>query len=104
MGQIANDAAKQLDSLGQGKMFCAVGVAGLGGGFTKAASEASCVVAIDGCDVACVRKALEREGLTPAVHVVATELGIEKAHRFDYSQEDVAKVGEAISKAVSLLY
>lgn len=103
VGQIANDAAKQLDSLGQGKMFCAVGIAALGGGFTKAASEASCVVAIDGCEVACVRKAMEREGLSPHVHVVATNLGIEKAHRFDYTQEEVATVGEAVTKAVAAL-
>lgn len=103
VGQIANDAARQLDSLGQGRMFCSVGIAAIGGGFSKAASEASALVAIDGCEVACVRKALEREGITPAVHVIATDLGIEKAHRFDCSQEEVAKVGEAVTKAVAAL-
>jgi len=46
---------------------------------------------------------MEREGLTPHVHVVATDLGIEKAHRFDYTQEEVARVGEAVTKAVAML-
>ena len=35
-------------------------------------------VAIDGCEDSCVLKALEKAGLRADVHVVLTEMGIEK--------------------------
>lgn len=103
VGQIANDAARSLDSLGQGRMFCAVGVALQMEGFPEAARAAKARVAIDGCEKGCVRKALEALAIPVDAQVVVTELGIEKAHRFDYSPEEVARVGDAVAKAVVAL-
>lgn len=100
VGQIAGDAARSLDSLGQGRMFCAVGIALQWEGFPEAARAAKSRVAIDGCEKGCVRKALEALGILADTQVVVTDLGIEKAHRFDYSPEEVARVGDAVMKAV----
>ena len=92
VGQIANDAAKALDSLGQGTFYCSVGVAlKLPAFVERSTKERTTIVALDGCPVSCVKKAVEAIGTTPNVHVVVTELGIEKAHRFDYPQDEVAK-------------
>ncbi|MDH7570926.1 MAG: putative zinc-binding protein [Armatimonadota bacterium] len=100
VGQIANDAAKALDQLGQGRMYCAVGVnAGLPS-FVEAAKNAATLVAIDGCDVACVKKGLAQVGITPHVYVVATDLGIEKGHHFNYTRDEVAEVAGAVARAL----
>jgi uncharacterized metal-binding protein len=39
--------------------------------------------AIDGCDVDCTLRTLQAVGLGPSVHVVITELGIEKARIYE---------------------
>lgn len=103
VGQIANDAARQLDSLGLGKMYCAVGVALQLGSFPETARAAEVRVALDGCEKRCVVKALEALEIPVDVSVVVTDIGIEKAHRFDYQREDVARVGDAAMKAVAAL-
>lgn len=103
VGQIANDAARTLDSLGQGTMFCSIGVALRLKDFEASAKAANARVAIDGCRNGCVRKALEALSIPVDAHVVVTDLGIEKAHRFDYTHDDVAAVGDAVLQAVKSL-
>ncbi|MDR3688022.1 MAG: putative zinc-binding protein [Fimbriimonas sp.] len=102
VGQIANDAARGMDSLGQGKMYCAVGVASAMTSFIETARKAEVRVAIDGCEVGCVKKALDEAGLSTEVHVVVTDLGVEKAHRFDYSMDQVGAVMDAVARAVAM--
>jgi len=99
VGQIANDAAKALDGYGQGSMYCAIGVGAQLPNFVNSAREKPCV-AIDGCPVACVRKALENVGVKPAVHVVVTGLGIKKHGGFDHTNDDIAKVVAAVVDAL----
>ncbi|MFZ5897795.1 MAG: putative zinc-binding protein [Bacillota bacterium] len=96
VGQIANDAAKALDTLGQGRMYCLVGVGAQLPSFVEATKKAKKCVAIDGCEIACARKALEKAGITPHVHVVVTDLGIKKEHSFTYTTDDVGKVAKAV--------
>ena len=91
VGQITNEAAKALDQLGQGRFFCGIGIGAGLPKFIETARDATCV-AIDGCEVACMKKALENAGLTPDVYVVVTDLGIEKGHHFDIPSEQVAEV------------
>ena len=100
VGQIANDAAKALDGYGQGSMYCAIGVGAQLPNFVKSIKEKSCV-AIDGCPVACVRKSLENVGVKPAVHIIVTELGIDKHHAFDHTNDDIAKVVGAVVDALA---
>lgn len=106
VGQIANDAAKALDRLGRGKMFCAVGVAGQLEidsplkTFVGMARKADTIVAVDGCEVKCVAKALAKAGLTADVESVATDLGIEKGHHFDYTDDQVAAFAAATDDAI----
>lgn len=99
VAQIANDAAKALDQLGQGRMYCAVGVASRLPSFIETANKADMRVAIDGCEVHCLKKGFEAAGVPVDVHVVVTDLGIAKGHHFDYTQDEVALVAGAVSKA-----
>ena len=77
-GQIANDAARELNRLGKGKMGCTMGLWTNLSNVVTAAQSGVCV-AIDGCASACALQALTSQGIEPALHVLATELGIAKS-------------------------
>lgn len=102
VAQIANDAAKALDQLGQGRMCCAVGVASRLPSFIETANKADKRVAIDGCEVHCLRKGFEAAGVPVDVHVVVTDLGIAKGHHFNYTQDEVARVAGAVCEALKV--
>ena len=102
VGQISNDAAKALDQLGQGSFFCLIGVgAQLPNFVERIKKDGTTVVAIDGCGVACAKKALENVGATADAYVVVTDLGIEKGHHFNHTQEEVGKTAQAVVDALS---
>ena len=101
VGQIANDAAKALDQLGQGSMYCMAGVgAQLPTFIERCKQEGTTIVTIDGCGVGCAKQALANIGVTSDVYVVVTDLGIEKGHHFDTPDEQVAEVADATAKAL----
>jgi len=102
VAQIANDAAKALDQLGQGRMYCAVGVVGNLPGFVESALKAEKRVAIDGCDVHCLKKGLEAVGVPVDVHIVVTDLGIAKGHHFNHTRDEVAKVAGAVCEGLKV--
>jgi len=101
VGQISNEAAKSLDQLGQGRMYCAIGIGAGLGPFIETVQKADVCVAIDGCNVACLKKALDNAGLTPDVYVVVTDYGIEKGHHFEITREQIAEVADAAAKALA---
>jgi len=102
VGQISNDAAKALDQLGLGSMYCLIGAgAQLPTFVERTKQEGTTVVTIDGCGVACAKQALENVGIGSDVYVVVTDLGIEKGHHFDIPDEQVAEVADATAKALA---
>ncbi len=102
VGQIANDAAKALDQLGQGSFFCLIGVgAQLPNFVERIKKDGTTVVAIDGCGVACAKKALENVGATADAYVVVTELGIAKGHHFNHTKEEVGQTAQAVVDALN---
>ncbi len=101
VGQISNEAAKSLDQLGQGRMYCAIGIGAGIESFIETVRQADACVAIDGCNVACLKKALENAGLTPDVYLVVTDYGIEKGHHFEITREQIAEVADAAVKALA---
>lgn len=100
VAQIANDAAKALDRAGKGRMYCAIGVASRLPTFIETANKADVRVALDGCEAHCLKKGFEAAGVSVDVHVVVTDLGIEKGHHFDYTPEEVARVADAVASAL----
>lgn len=96
VGQIANEAAKDLTTLGHGKMYCLAGIGGHVSGLVESTKTAKKIVAIDGCPVACARKTLEHAGFKVDVHVVVTELGIQKVLGFIMDVGEINKVVEKI--------
>jgi len=96
VGQISNDAAIALERAGVGSLFCLAGVGGHVEGIVAKTQAAACTIAIDGCDIDCVRKTLEAAGVDPTIHVVVTDLDIEKAKTYEYPEEYVCRTVDAV--------
>lgn len=92
VGQIANEAAKELTALGHGKMYCLAGIGGNIEVILRSTKAAEKIVAIDGCVIQCARETLEQKGFTPDVHVVITDLGIQKKSGFMTDTDEIDKV------------
>jgi uncharacterized metal-binding protein len=77
-GQVANRAGVQAMQQGVGSLFCIAAVAADIPDKMDRARKAGRRIVIDGCDDHCCRKVMEKTGLPVEVHVVTTDLGIEK--------------------------
>lgn len=99
VGQLSNDAAKQLDQEGLGTFFCLAGLGGDVGGIIANTQGADNVVVIDGCNVACAKLACERHDIPVSRYVVVTDLGIEKGHHFELTDEQIQTVCGAAKKS-----
>jgi uncharacterized metal-binding protein len=101
VGQISNEAAKQLDVEGAGKFFCLIGVGAGVEGIVNASKAADRVVAIDGCNVACAKLACQKADVAITDYVVVTDLGVEKGHHFNLAPEEIAKTCDAVRTSLS---
>jgi len=88
-GQIANQVAVKLDEEGVGKIYCLAGIGAHIKGMIESARSAKRIVALDGCQVACAKKAVEHAGLTATDWVCVTEEGVEKNHNFKLASKDI---------------
>ncbi|MCX6013455.1 MAG: putative zinc-binding protein [Chloroflexi bacterium] len=88
-GQITNHVAVSLDVLGMGRLYCLAGISAHIECMVESAKTAKRIVALDGCQVACAKKAIEHAGLTVTDWICVTEEGINKNHSFFLEQEDI---------------
>lgn len=88
-GQIANQAAVSLDTLGMGKIYCLAGIGAHIDGMVESAKSAKRLVAIDGCQVACAKKTIEHAGLKVTDWICVTDEGISKSHNLLLEQADI---------------
>lgn len=103
VGQLTNRAAVELTIEGAGKMYCLAGIGGRLSGFVRSAKDASSLVVIDGCEIACGKATLEGAGVPLSLHkhLVVTEYGIEKNKDFNLDPEDVAMIKQAVKNAIA---
>jgi uncharacterized metal-binding protein len=101
VGQITNEAAKQLEMDGVGRYFCLAGIGGKISGMIESTKAAGKTIVLDGCNVACAQKTLENEGIKPTIHLQVTELGIKKEHVFTLPPNGVKKTVETVKKALA---
>ncbi|MCL4191158.1 MAG: hypothetical protein KJZ87_05395 [Thermoguttaceae bacterium] len=91
VGHVSDLAARKLTAEGVGKMFCLAGVGGRVSGIIATTQAAESILAIDGCQLDCVRKTLEEAGFTKFEHLRLNDLGMEKG-KTPASDENVATV------------
>jgi uncharacterized metal-binding protein len=99
-GQVANRAGAQLAKEGVGKLFCTAAVAAVIPEKVKRTRDARLRIAIDGCEERCCHIVLEKAGIPAHVHVVVTDLGIEKEPAKPQMVTDTEKVAEHVKKVV----
>jgi len=99
VGEIADQAARKLTKDGLGKMFCLAGIGGRISGIMKTTEAASKVLAIDGCELDCVKNCLQQAGFTEFKHFRVTDLGMEKG-KSPVHYDSIVKVA---TKAIEML-
>ncbi|PKG32700.1 putative zinc-binding protein [Methanoregula sp.] len=60
------------------------------------AGNAERLIVLDGCTDCCATKKLTAAGLSPDIHIIATELGIEKNGMADVQYDEIEKVIRAV--------
>jgi uncharacterized metal-binding protein len=91
VGAISDRAARNMSKDGAGKMFCLAGIGGRVEGIMKMTSTASKILAIDGCELDCVKICLQKAGFDHYEHFRVTDLGLEKGNAA-INDENIAKV------------
>ena len=102
-GQVANRAGVELATEKEGKLFCVAAVAAEIPQTLERARSAKVRVAIDGCEDHCCRKLLEKAGLSAEVHIVVTNLGIEKAPKEPQMITDAKRTVGAVKEKLATL-
>ena len=101
VGQMTNELAKRLDTDGTARFFCLAGIGGHVSGMVASVAGADKVLLLDGCPVACGKRAMDAGGLTGYSHVVVTELGVEKKHVFQWDKGQFAKALDVCKKVLT---
>jgi uncharacterized metal-binding protein len=91
VGEISDRAARNMSREKAGKMFCLAGIGGHIPGIMKMTGTASKILAIDGCELDCVKNCLQQAGFDQFEHICVTDLGLEKGNT-TINDENVAKV------------
>jgi len=91
VGEISDCAARNMSRDGAGKMFCLAGIGGRIEGIMKMTGTASEILAIDGCELDCVKNCMQKAGFKQFEHFRVTDLGLEKG-KAAINNENIAKV------------
>lgn len=102
-GQVANRAGVQAAQQGLGNLFCVAAVAADIPDKMDRTRKAGRRVAIDGCDDHCARRIMERAGIPVDVHVVLTDMGIEKKPAQPDMIGDAKRVVDKVKAAAAAL-
>lgn len=94
--QVANAVAIRLDRGGHAEMSCIAGVGGDVPSLVRLAKSGRPVVAIDGCQLHCVRNCLARYDIKPSMHLTLTELGIKKKYHMEFNEDEATAVFQGI--------
>jgi uncharacterized metal-binding protein len=101
-GQIANQVAVTLTTEGACNMSCLAGIGAHDQEMIDSARSTKTILAIDGCTVACAKKALEHAGIEVTKWVCVTEEGIKKtAGKFNIAPEEVTRIAHLAKETIA---
>lgn len=95
--QAANYIALALDHRGKAEMSCIAGVGGDVPSLVKLAKSGRPIVALDGCNLNCVKNCLARHTIEPAVHHVLSDYGVKKRYHEMFDRAQVEELVERIA-------
>ncbi|WP_432735039.1 putative zinc-binding protein [Maridesulfovibrio sp. FT414] len=99
VGEVADQAARELSRQGKIKMFCLAGIGGRISGMVKSTEASDQIIAIDGCPLNCARNTLEQAGFSEFDHIELHALGFKKGES-PVSQESINAVVEEVTKLI----
>lgn len=102
IAQLANQVAVDFDRNNVAEMSC---IAGVGGGvkkLVKLAQSKRTIIALDGCNLHCVKHSLALHNVKADHHFTLTEFGIKKRYHEDCNQKDLEYVENRIIKTLQL--
>lgn len=98
--QMANHVALRLDRRGIAEMSCIAGVGGDVPSLVKLAHSGRPIIAIDGCQLVCATRCLERHHITPDKHLQLHDYGVRKRLHEDFdpaqAEQIVTQVAEEL--------
>jgi uncharacterized metal-binding protein len=91
VGEISDRAARNMSRNSTGKMFCLAGIGGRIPNIMKMTETASKILAIDSCELDCVKNCLQQAGFGQFEHFRVTDIGLEKGNS-TINDENITKV------------
>lgn len=98
IAQTANRVAVELDRQGVAEMSC---IAGVGGGVKSLVNKAQSgrkIIALDGCELHCVKSCLARCGVSADSHYTLTDFGMKKRYGTDCAEDECRKIKAIVEK------
>jgi uncharacterized metal-binding protein len=96
LGQACNELALRITEERRGRIGCLAGVGGKVNNMVLSAQNAELVIALDGCSVGCGRKILEQAGVTPNIHIIASDLDLIKFVGQRWTESQVRTIEQAL--------
>jgi uncharacterized metal-binding protein len=97
---MANHVAVRLDRAVEAEMSCIAWVGGDVPSLVKIAKSGRPILAIDGCSLRCVERSLARHDVSPAVHLILTDLGVKKRFHAEFEESDASAVYRSAVAAI----
>jgi uncharacterized metal-binding protein len=76
LGQLSMRIGYEMEKKGIGTLKCTTGIGGQLADFLIAVNLCDQIIAIDGCDLKCTKRAFQKAGFTVNKHIVLSELGL----------------------------
>ena len=102
VAQLANDIAVWLTREGVAEMSCIAGVGGKVEELLAVASSGRQIIAIDGCSLACVKRILQEQGISPNHHIELSQLGFSKEQQESCSLVDTYRALDYVYQVIGI--
>lgn len=101
VAQLANTLAVRLDRAGLAEMSCIAGVGGRVASLVSKANSGRPILAIDGCNLQCVKGCLAQHNVEADLHLILSQYGLKKRYGEDCSSEDAEQLFAEISQLIA---
>ncbi len=97
VAQLANTLALRLDRADVAEMSCIAGVGGNVPALVRKAQSGRRILALDGCQLHCVKSCLAQHGVTADLHLTLNEFGLRKRYGEDCTEEEADQLFAEVS-------
>ena len=97
VAQLANTLALRLDRADVAEMSCIAGVGGNVPALVRKAQSGRRILALDGCQLHCVKNCLAQHGVTADLHLTLNEFGLRKRYGEDCTEEEADQLFAEVS-------